>query len=148
VLGIQRNNLKSTLLSEPIELPGETEAIRSGAPYQRTDADGVQVLTIPIKLREQIVGVLNIRSGEDRSWSEDEMDIVSAIVERAALSIENARLIEESRLVAERERVIGEISNKLGASTEIEAILQTAVRELGSHIAGTQVTVEIGGGAQ
>lgn len=148
VLGIQRNNLKSTLLSEPLDLPGEVEAIRSGAPYSRVDNDGSQILTIPIKLRDQIVGVLNVRSAEAHAWSEDEMDIVSAIIERAALSIENARLLEESRLIAEREHVIGEISNKLGASTAIEDILRTAVRELGTQISGTQVTVEIGGGAQ
>jgi hypothetical protein len=72
------------------------------------------------------------------------MDIITAIVERAALSIESARLLEESRASAEKERVIGEISAKISAGTEIETILKTAVRELGNQIGGTHITVEMG----
>ena len=130
-----------------MDLPGIVEAVRSGSIYRKTESDGSSLLTIPIKLREQTVGVLNVKSVGNRSWTDDEVDIMSAIVERAALSIENARLLEESRLIAEREHVIGEISSKIGSGTQIEDILRTAVRELGAHINGAQVTVEIGGGA-
>lgn len=147
ITGIQRRNLKSNFLPEPLDLPGIVEAVRSGSIYRKTESDGSSLLTIPIKLREQTVGVLNVKSVGNRSWTDDEVDIMSAIVERAALSIENARLLEESRLIAEREHVIGEISSKIGSGTQIEDILRTAVRELGAHINGAQVTVEIGGGA-
>ncbi|MBI2332223.1 MAG: GAF domain-containing protein [Chloroflexi bacterium] len=145
-IGIQRRNLKSNLLPEPLELPGAVEAMRSGSAYRRTESDGSSLLTIPVKLREQTVGVLNVRSESGHTWSDDEMDIMSAIVERAALSIENARLLEESRLTADREHAIGEISAKIGTGTQIEDILRIAVQELGMRIGGTQVTVEIGGG--
>jgi GAF domain-containing protein len=101
-------------------------------------------MTIPVKLRGEIVGMLNVNTDEERKWSDDEMDIITAIVERAALSIENARLLEESRMAAEKERAIGEISAKISSSTQIEMILKTAVRELGNQIGGAQVSVEIG----
>lgn len=146
IAGIQRRSLKNNILPEPLELPGAIEATRSGNTYKRIENDGSGTLTIPIKLREQIVGVLNVKSEINQSWSEDDLDIVSAIVERAALAIENARLLEESRLIAEREHVISEISAKISTSTQIEDILKTAVQELGAHINGTQVSVEIGGG--
>lgn len=67
-------------------------------------------------------------------------------MERAALSIENARLLDESMVTADRERVIGEISAKISSGTQVEEILKTAVRELGTRIPGTQVTIEVGGG--
>ena len=146
IAGIQRRSMKNNLMQDPLELPGATEAIRSGNTYKRTENDGSDTLTIPIKLREQIVGVLNVKSESNRSWSNDELDVVTAIVGRAALAIENARLLEESRLIAEREHVISEISAKIGTGTQIEDILKTAVQELGIHISGTQVSVEIGGG--
>ena len=145
IAGIQRRNLKNSFLPEPLELPGAVEAVRSGAVFQKVESDGTSLLTIPIRLREQTVGILNVKSGYNRNWSDDELDIVSAIVGRAALSIENARLLEDSQRIAQREHVIGEISSKIGASTQIEDILKTAVRELGMHISGSQVTVEIGG---
>ncbi|NWF64211.1 MAG: GAF domain-containing protein [Chloroflexi bacterium] len=145
VIGIQRRNLKSALLSEGVDLPGRNEAMRSGRPYTRVEQDGSHILALPIKMRDQVVGILNIRTDKNRTWGDDELDILSAIVERAALNIENARLIEESRRLAERERAIGEISSKISTGTDIEDILRTAVRELGANISGAQVTVEIGG---
>ncbi|MBL8062542.1 MAG: GAF domain-containing protein [Anaerolineales bacterium] len=147
IMGVQRRSLRTSFLSEPVDIPGMHEAVRSGSVYRRVEENENSTrLTFPMKLRGQVVGVLNVKSGADHTWSRDEMDIISAIMERAALSIENARLLEESRKVAEREHAIGEISTKISAGTEIEAILRTAVRELGAHISGAQVTVEIGDG--
>ncbi|MBI3163261.1 MAG: GAF domain-containing protein [Anaerolineales bacterium] len=146
ITGIQRRNLKSSLLSEPLELPGADEALRSGDAFQTKDLEGATVLTLPVKLREQTLGTVTVKGINDRPWTEDEMDIAQAIMERAALSIENARLLEESMAAAERERVIGEISTKISAGTQVEEILKTAVRELGTQIPGAQVTVEVGGG--
>jgi GAF domain-containing protein len=146
IVGIQRRSLKNNILPEPLELPGETEATRSGNIYKRIENDGSATVTIPIKLREQIVGVLNVKSENKQTWGDDDLDVVSAIVERAALAIENARLLEESRLIAEREHVISEISAKISTGTQIEDILKTAIQELGSHISGSQVSVEIGDG--
>jgi hypothetical protein len=40
--------------------------------------------------------------------------------------------------------VIGEISAKISAGTEVETILKTAVRELGRQIGGAHISVEIG----
>ena len=62
IAGIQRRSMKNNLMQEPLELPGATEAIRSGNTYKRTENDGSDTLTIPSKLREQIVGVLNVKS--------------------------------------------------------------------------------------
>ncbi|MCE7858711.1 MAG: GAF domain-containing protein [Chloroflexi bacterium CFX2] len=146
IVGVQRRNLKTKTLPEPVDLPGADDALSSGRVVQKTEADGASSLTIPIKLRDQTVGVVYVKVGKERVWSDDELDIINAIVERAALSIENARLLEESRRTAEREHIIGEISTKISAGTQIDEILKTAVRELGSHIIGAQVTVEIGGG--
>ncbi|MBL8089913.1 MAG: GAF domain-containing protein [Anaerolineales bacterium] len=104
-------------------------------------------IAVPVKFREQIIGIIHIEASENnRNWTEDEVTLVQAISDRAALALENARLLEDSQRRASKEQAIGEISTKITASTDIEAILRTAVRELGTQISGTQVTVEIGGG--
>ncbi|MBE0670478.1 MAG: GAF domain-containing protein [Anaerolineales bacterium] len=145
--GIRRRGMKTSFLAEPLEVPGIKEVIQSGDVYrERMEGAKSTQLTIPVKLRGEAVGILNLKAGANREWSADEMDIINAIVERAALAIENARLLDESRRIAERERAISDISAKIGKGTEIETILRTAVRELGSQISGAQVTVEIGGG--
>lgn len=145
--GVRRSGLKTNFLSEPIDLPGAAEVMNSRSPYnQKEEGSNSANLTIPMNLRGELVGILNVKTDQQREWSSDEMDIINAIMERAALSIENARLLEESRKTAEREHTIGEITAKISSGTEIESILKTAVRELGAQINGAQVTIEIGGG--
>lgn len=144
--GIRRRGMKSSFLANPLELPGANVA-QSGNIYQeKAENKTSSQLTMPVKLRGEAVGILNLKANINREWSSDEMDIINAIVERAAIAIENARLLDESRRIAERERAISDISAKIGKGIEIETILKTAVKELGSQISGAQVTVEIGGG--
>lgn len=104
-------------------------------------------IAVPVKFRDQLIGIIHIEASEnDRNWTENEITLVQAISDRAALALENARLLEDSQRRAAKEQAIGEISTKIGATADIESILRTAVRELGAQISGTQVTVEIGGG--
>jgi GAF domain-containing protein len=140
IAGIHRQGMRSNLYTKSIKLDGEEEVIHSKTRYINKNNSQ---MTVPVKLRGQIVGMLNVKTDEKREWTGDEMDIITAIVERAALSIENARLLAESRTAAEKERVIGEISAKISASTKIETILKTAVRELGNQINDAQISVEI-----
>jgi len=102
-------------------------------------------LAIPIKLRGQTVGALDVRAKNgQRPWKADEIAMLEAAAERAALALENARLIESAQRRAARERAIGDISTRIGAVSNLESILQTAVEELGRKIGGAaEVTLEI-----
>ena len=133
--------MKSNLLLEPMVLPGAAQVTSSGAAYFKNDKNSQ--MTMPVKLRGEIVGMLNVKTDdEERKWTGDEMDIITAIVERAALSIESARLLAESRTAAEKERVIGEISAKIGSSSNLESILQTAIQELGNTLPGIDIAIQ------
>jgi GAF domain-containing protein len=144
LVGIRRQGMKSNLLREPIELPGASEVTRSGNIYQQkaNHTDKSTQMTIPMKLRGEVVGMLNIKTADDRTWSADEMDIITAIIERAALSIDSARLLQEAQKRAEKERVIGEISAKIGGSSDLESLLQTAIQELGNTLPGTDIAIQ------
>ncbi len=143
--GIRRQGMKANLLLEPISISGSMEVTRSGNTYQKKsdNNDPSAQMTIPMKLRGEVVGLLNIRTNYDRTWSEDELDIINAIIERAALSIDNARLLAESRKVAEKERVIGEISSKVSSFSNRNNILQAAVSEIGRILPGAEVVIQL-----
>jgi len=94
-------------------------------------------VAVPIKLRGQTIGVLDVRSKKGaREWTQDEISLLKAAAERTALALENARLVESAQRRASRERAIGEISARIGAVSDMDAILQTAVEELGRKIGG------------
>lgn len=107
-------------------------------------------IAIPIKLRGQTIGVIDVRSKKgERQWKQDEITMLEAAAERAALALETARLVESAQRRAARERAIGDISAKIGAVSNLESILQTAVEELGRKIGGaTEVSLEISSGEQ
>ena len=105
-----------------------------------------ETIAIPIKFRGQTIGVLDVRSKKgQRRWKQDEIALLEAAADRAALALENARLVESAQRRAARERAIGDISSRIGAVSNLESILQTAVEELGRKIGGAaEVTLEIG----
>lgn len=102
-------------------------------------------LVIPIRLRGQTIGFFEVKpKNKDRKWTQDDLTLLEAAAERAALALENARLVDTAQRRASRERTIGEISTKIGAVSETEAIMQAAVEELGRRIGGTaEVILEI-----
>jgi len=97
--------------------------------------------TIPIKIRDEVIGALSIQGDNEHNIDQDEVDIAEAIAERVALAIENTRLIEDSQRRAAKERTIGDISGRLGSLTDIDSIIQTAIQELGSNIPDADIAI-------
>jgi GAF domain-containing protein len=101
-------------------------------------------MAVPVKLRGQVIGILNVRpnTGEQDELDPDEIALIQAAAERAALALENARLLEDSQRRAAKERTIGEISTRISTATNIDTILQTAVEEIGHALGGSEVTIK------
>lgn len=129
--------LDNTSKREPIKAVIQTGSLSLDKPSA--------TIAIPIKLRGQTIGVLDIRAKNgQRPWKQDEIAMLEAAAERAALALENARLIESAQRRAARERAIGDISSRIGSVSNLESILQMAVEELGRKIGGAaEVTLEI-----
>ncbi|HMU91869.1 MAG TPA: GAF domain-containing protein [Anaerolineales bacterium] len=147
-LGYRFSGTIPMLLEKPVDSQELQAAFESGktvilASEDQNRADG-SVLAVPLILRGETVGVIHVKTPADIDMGEDEADIVRATAERVVLALENSTLLEESQRRALREQTIGQISSKISAGTEIEMILKTAVRELGSQISGAQISVEIG----
>ena len=88
-------------------------------------------LLVPVLLRNQVIGVIGSEEEDpEHIWSADEISLMEAVASQAALTLENARLLEEARFRADREHLAGEISARMRATNDPETILQTAVREL------------------
>lgn len=97
---------------------------------QIRETEGASALALPIKLRDEIIGVLNVRAPAGHDWSENEIDLVRAVADRVAISAENARLFEETTNRAERERIVADITNKIRSTNDPNEMLNTALAEL------------------
>jgi GAF domain-containing protein len=109
-----------------------------------SEKDG-STLLIPVRLRGKEIGQIKMRAHQtDRTWTQDEIMMTQAAAERAALALENARLLEDAQNRASQERIIGDISAKLSSSAELEKIMQIAVKELKQALGASEVSLKIG----
>lgn len=101
-------------------------------------------IAIPVKLRDQVLGVINIEPAEpNRKWSDDEIAMIQSISERTAFALENARLFEETARRAEREQIVSEISSHISESTNFNRIMQTTIQELGRMLGATRAFIQL-----
>jgi transcriptional regulator with GAF, ATPase, and Fis domain len=98
-------------------------------------------LEVPISLRDQTLGQIILEGNEE--WTPDQQSLVDAIATQAAIALENARLVSESRQIALRERMAAEINSKIWSSATIDAVLQTVIKELGRRLDASSATVEL-----
>jgi GAF domain-containing protein len=89
------------------------------------------VMTVPLKVRDQVIGVLNFEKGaEDKGWTSEEMVLLEALVDQLGQALESARLYQETQRRAARERLTREITGELHRATSAEGVVQTAVDAL------------------
>ncbi|HMU91875.1 MAG TPA: GAF domain-containing protein [Anaerolineales bacterium] len=106
-----------------------------------SESSDKQEIEVPLTLRDQVIGQISLSSASD--WTSEQKNLIESVAVQAALALENARLVEESQSVATRERLINEITSKVWASTTIDSILQTTVRELGRALEAAEVDIEV-----
>jgi GAF domain-containing protein len=99
-------------------------------------------LSLPIKLRGEVIGSVDVHSPDNRPWDQDELEIVTAIIERAAIAMENARLLAESQKRAAKERTIGEITSKISEQSDINELLKTVAQELSKTLPNAEIAVQ------
>jgi GAF domain-containing protein len=133
--------------TQPIERAPEglevIEAIRTGE--RKIVHDETTRMAVPIKLRGEVIGVLNLKAPANREWSDDELDIINAVAERVAIATENARLVTETQRKAAKEEAIEQITSKISASVNMRNILQTTVEELGRALPGSEILIQFRG---
>ncbi|MBI5942914.1 MAG: GAF domain-containing protein [Chloroflexi bacterium] len=142
-LGFQATGSKVLPLEQPLKDENIQEVVSKNSPVMSSGDKGSSNLTIPIRLRDQVIGVMNLRTRKNRKISSDEFDIAEAVAERLSLAIETAVLLQSTQHRADIERVTTDISSKIGASTRFETILQTAAQELSRALGGSDVIVQI-----
>ncbi len=135
---IHQQYVSSTWLSK--KHSAKIEAIAE-LPGISPSAETTQRLSIPLMLRNQKLGEIILESDEE--WSSEEESMVQAVATQVAVSLENARLIEESQQSALRERLAAEITEKIWLSTSVDSILQTAIRELGRSLEASDAIIQI-----
>jgi signal transduction histidine kinase len=109
-LGRGRVNAQESLVGVVLRRrrPLQVEDVRSSRLYQGTEVarrEGlVSLLSVPLILGGEARGVLNVYSGEPHTFSNEEIETLSALAELASIAVERARLVERMQEADEQLR--------------------------------------------
>jgi PAS domain S-box-containing protein len=101
-------------------------------------------LAVPIELRGQTLGVLNLRfAGEE--ISEDMREVVEDVAGRLGQALENARLLNRTRADAVRDQLLSEVTSEVRQTLDMETVLKTAAQEIRRALDLPEVVIRLGG---
>jgi GAF domain-containing protein len=101
------------------------------------------VVAVPVKLRGEVIGILHIESNDPaKEWKDDDISLVQAVAERAAFAMENARLFQDARRRAAKERLISDATARISSAFNVENILQTTAEELERVLGGSEILIQ------
>ena len=124
--------------------PEHASQLDGGRPIiVHAEGETKSTLLVPLSIFGQVIGVIGLEQ-EDSSkpWSEEQIAIAQAAANRAALTLENARLFEESNRRASKESAIFAATSRIGTSVSMENILQTTAEELEKVLSGSEITIQ------
>jgi len=101
-------------------------------------------LAIPMIYRSELLGVLNVESEQLNAYTETDEELLGTLGGSLAAIIANARLLEQIRAQADRERVLFEITDKIRRTTDLQTILVTTVSELTRATGANKIQMKVG----
>jgi len=69
-------------------------------------------------------------SGCGRQWTEEDLALVTAVVERMAIVADGLRLLDETQQREANERLIREITDKMRRAADMDALIRVTVQEM------------------
>jgi GAF domain-containing protein/HAMP domain-containing protein len=126
----------------------ETErAFREGRTVRGdgADAGAGRPLAVPIRVRGDVVGVLDTyKPNEAGDWTTEEVDLLERLVEQLELALEGAWLYEATQRRAQYEQLSRQITERVRATLDVETIARTAAEELAKALGSARGFVKLG----
>ena len=76
-------------------------------------------LTVPIKVKDQVIGILDVESDQLNGFNETDLELMTLLANQAGIAIENAQLYEDAKKMAaleERQRLSHELHDSVTQS--------------------------------
>jgi len=134
------------MLQKDLQNSEVISAVQSGEVRSTSNNESIQkraAVAVRVKLRGEVIGILHIESQDSmKQWQADDISLVQAVAERAAFAMENARLYQDARRRAAKERLISEATAHISSALHMENILQSTAEELERVLGGSEILIQ------
>lgn len=118
-------------------------ASTSGQPIIQTANGKPGVLAVPVRLRGEIIGAIEVETGDDMPQQEA-LEMVEAVAQRLATSLDNARLFEEAQAATVQEQRVNTIVARYQSAASVDDLLQVTLKELGEALGAQRGAIRLG----
>jgi PAS domain S-box-containing protein len=98
-------------------------------------ADTRSELAVPIRVKGQVIGVLDVQSAELEAFDEDDLFTLQTLADQVAVAIENARLFEAERQTRRLSDTLSEIARELNLAPNLSEALDLVLARMEQVIA-------------
>jgi GAF domain-containing protein/predicted membrane protein len=102
-----------------------------------------RVIAVPVELRGEVVGAIEIETS-DEAYATDTVDMLQAVSQRLAISLDNARLFEETQEATAQEQRISEIVSGYQTAESIDELLQITLQGLTEALGAERGAIRLG----
>lgn len=91
---LAQKSISDALLGKVVTILDSKNDSRVQFPELKEGEGITSILSVPMKLRGEIIGVVRVYTAEKHEFTEDEIDFVQAVANLGAIALENVRLYE------------------------------------------------------
>jgi GAF domain-containing protein len=138
-----RSSERGLVESQDVWQPEIAQAQSAGQTV-RTGGNGAgELVAVPIKVRDVVIGVLDAHAPQGRGWTSEQIAMLETLADQLGAALESARLYRDTQRRAAREQLAREITDKLRRAADIESLMQTTVREMAAALETSDAFVQL-----
>src|SRR5258707_8407130 len=122
---------------------GELEQAVNNRQVVITQHGQQQTIAVPVELRGKAIGAIEVEVSASARQS-DTLEMLQSVAQRLALSVDNARLFEQTQERAQQELQVNAISARLQGVNNMDDLIRIAVSELGEVLGAREASIRLG----
>ncbi|GAB4449218.1 MAG: hypothetical protein Kow0031_31700 [Anaerolineae bacterium] len=109
------------------------------------DAPAETTVVAPLSLRGVTLGSLQLHGIEPgKSFTDSELALINAVADQVVQAAETLRLLNETQERASRERLVGQISDRLRRAPDFESLMKIGVEEIANALGPARAFMKLG----
>lgn len=107
------------------------------------DKDGKRTIAVPIELRGEVVGAIELETEQHKN-PDDMVDMVRTISQNLGVSLDNARLFEESNEATAQEQQVSKIVSQYQSAESVDDLLRLTIKGLAETLGAEKASIRLG----
>ncbi|MBK7897432.1 MAG: GAF domain-containing protein [Candidatus Promineifilaceae bacterium] len=112
-------------------------------PGHSTSHEAWSVICTPFSVRNRIIGAITIHKPGKNQFDDSDLNLLTAISNQAASSIENARLYEASQRQLKISALLNEASRVINSSLDINEIMQSLLAQMNDFLNAEAISIAL-----